>query len=213
MRARSIALLSAIVVLASAFGFPKGKDKNILPPYVLRARTVSVIIDPKAGIDPEDPNANRIALRNVEAAFLRWGRLEPAVAGQPADLIVVIRRGHQRPVSETIPDPRQNDRIGAITQTDNVTQIGGHQGNPNANPQAQGPQSTRFPESQTNPQLELGGQDDSFAVYDGSISKPLDAPAAWRYTAPDALRSRNVPAVDQFRKAIAAAEKAAASHP
>ena len=212
MRARSIALLSALVVLVSAFGFAKGKDKNILPPSVLRARTVSVIIDPAAGIDPEDPNANQIARRDVEAALLRWGRLEPAVAGQSADLIVVVRRGHQRPVSETMPDPRQNDRIGAINQTDNVTQIGGHQGNPNSNPQSQGPQANRFPQS-TNPQLELGGQDDSFSVYDGSISKPLDAPAAWRYVAPDALRPHNVPAVDQFRKAIAAAEKAAANHP
>jgi hypothetical protein len=211
MRARSVALLSALVVLASAFGFPKGKDKNILPPFVLRAHTVSVIIDPEAGMDPEDPNANQIARRDVEAALLRWGRLEPALAEQPADLIVVIRRGHQRPVSETIPDPRQNDRIGGINQTDNVTQMGGHQGNPN--PQNQGPQATRFPQSQTSPQLEMGGQDDSFAVYDGSVSKPLDAPAAWRYVASDALRPHNVPAVDQFRKAIAAAEKAAANHP
>jgi hypothetical protein len=211
MRARSIALLSAIVVLAGTPGFTRGKDKNILPPYVLRARTVSVVIEPGAGIDPEDPNANQIARRDVEAAFLRWGRLEPAVAGQPADLIVVIRRGHQRPVSETIPDPRQNDRIGGVNQTDNTTQIGGHQGNPN--PQTQGPQATRFPQSPISPQLEMGGQDDSFAVYDGSVSKPLDSSPAWRYVAPDALRPHNVPAVDQFRKAVAAAEKAAANHP
>lgn len=211
MRARSIALLSALAVLVSALGLAKGKDKNILPPYVLRARTVSVVIDPGAGIDPEDPNANQIARRDVESALLRWGRFEPVLVGQPADLIVVIHRSHQRPVSETMPDPRQNDRIGGVNQTDDATQIGGRQGNPN--PQTQGPQATRFPESRTSPQLEIGGQDDSFAVYDGSASKPLDTPAAWRYTAPDALRSRTVPAVDQFRKAIAAAEKAAANHP
>ena len=211
MRTRSIALLPALVVLATAFGSPKGKDKNILPPSVLRARTVSVIIDPSAGMDLEDPNANQIARRDVEAAFLRWGRLEPAIAGQPADLVVVIRRGHQRPVSETMPDPRQNDRIGVINQTDNATQIGGHQGNPY--PQSQAPQATRYPQSPSNPQLEIGSQDDSFVVYDGSLPKPLDAPAVWRYVAPDALRPHNVPAVDQFRKAIAAAEKAAASHP
>jgi hypothetical protein len=210
MRARSVALLSALVVLASAFGFTKGKDKNILPPYVLRARTVSVVIDPSAGIDPEDPNANQIARRDVEAAFLRWGRLEPAIAEQPADLIVVIHRGHQRLVSETIPDPRQNDRIGGVNSTDNTTQIGGHQGTP---PQNSGSPGSRFPQSSTNPQLEVGGQDDSFAVYDGSVSKPLDSPAAWRYVAPDALRPHTVPAVDQFRKAVAAAEKAAANHP
>jgi len=211
MRARSIALLSALVVLASAFGFPKGKDKNILPPFVLRARTVSVIIDPEAGMDLEDPNANQIARRDVEAAFLHWGRLEPALAEQPADLIVVIRRGHHRLVSETIPDPRQNDRIGGISSADDGPVVGARQGSPN--PQTQGPPGSRSPQSATSPQLEMGGQDDSFVVYDGSVSKPLDAPAAWRYVAPDALRPHNVPAVDQFRRAIAAAEKAAASHP
>src|SRR3954454_9581774 len=106
MRAR-LFTLPAIVVLFGALGFAKGKAKNALPPYVLSAHTVSVIIDPDAGMDVEDPNANQIARRDVEAALLSWGRLEPALAGQPADLVIVIRRGHQRIVSDTIPDPRQ----------------------------------------------------------------------------------------------------------
>ncbi len=75
----------------------------------------------------EDPNANQIARRDVEAAFLHWGRLEPALAEQPADLIVVIRRGHRRLVSETIPDPRQNDRIGGISSADDGPTLGARQ--------------------------------------------------------------------------------------
>jgi hypothetical protein len=37
-------------------------------------------------------------------------------------------------------------------------------------------------------------------VYRGGIEYPLDSPAVSRYRAKDALRSPQVPAVDQFRK-------------
>ncbi len=212
MRARST-VLSAIIVLVGALGFAKGK-KDILPPYVLTARTVSVVIDPNAGFSiDDDPNANQIARRDVEAALLSWGRLEPALAGQPADLIIVIRRGHHRLVSETIPDPRQNDRIGGINTSDSATQIGGRQGPPSQSPDSATLPGSRFPQSVPTPQTEIGGQDDFFAVYNGSVPKPLDAPPAWRYISPDGLRSHSVPAVAEFRKALAAAEKAAAKNP
>lgn len=208
MRLR-LTILSA-VVLSGVLGYAKGKAKDILPPYVLRARTVAVIIDPDAGIAPDDPNANQIARKDVEAAMLKWGRFEPVLVGQPADVIVVIRRGHERMVSQTIPDPRQNDRIGGVNSSDDGIQIGGRQGTPSA--QTSGTSSARLPQSSSSssPRTEVGGQDDSFAVYDGSVSNPLDAPPAWRYMARNALRAPTVPAVDEFRKAIAAAEKAAA---
>ena len=93
MRIRSIALV--IALFAGSFALAKGK-KDILPPYVLTAQTVSVVIDPDSGIDPDDPRANEIARKDVEAAILKWGRLEPIIAGQPADLIIVIRRGQKR---------------------------------------------------------------------------------------------------------------------
>lgn len=210
MRARSL-VFPAIIVLTAALGFAKGKTKDVLPPYVLTARTVSVVIDPNSGISMDDPNGNQIARKDVESALLSWGRLEPALAGQPTDLIIVIRRGHHRLVDETMPDPRQNDRIGGVNPTDNSTQLGGRQGMPT--PDSSNLPGARPPQFPSNPQAEIGAQDDSFAVYNGSVLNPLDAPPAWRYVAPDALQPHTVPAVGQFRKAVAAAEKAAAKNP
>lgn len=210
MRARSLAF-PVIIVLTAALGFAKGKTKDALPPYVLTARTVSVVIDPNSGVPMDDPNGNQIARRDVEAALLSWGRLTPALAGQPADLIIVLRRGHHRLVDETMPDPRQNDRIGGVNPTDNSTQLGGRQGMPT--PDSSNLPGARPPQFPSGPQTEIGDQDDSFAVYNGGISNPLDAPPAWRYLAPDGLRPHTVPAVGQFRKAVAAAEKAAAKNP
>jgi hypothetical protein len=210
MRARSTALFIG-TVLAASMVLAKGK-KEILPPYVLTARTVSVVIDPHAGITlDDDPNANQIARRDVEAALQSWGRFEPALTGQPTDLIIVIRRGHGRRVDETMPDPRQNDRIGGINSSNDTMSVGGRQGTPPGQPSS-GPPASRFPQAPAAPQTEIGGEDDSFAVYNGTIARPLDASPAWRYTAHDALHPHNVPAVDQFRKAVAAAEKAA-NHP
>ena len=48
-------------------------------------------------------------------------------------------------------------------------------------------------------------------VYEGKVEKPLDGAPGWKYVADDGLRPHNVPAVEEFRKAVAAAEKAAAA--
>jgi len=205
---RRFAMLSVVFVLFGSLGSAKGKAKDVLPFSVLRARTVAVIIDPDAGIALDDPNANQIARKDVEAALLKWGRFEPVLVGQPADLIIVIRRGPQRLVSETIPDPRQNSRTGGVNSTDDSIQVGGRRGTPPS--QTSGSAGSPLPQSSTHPRTEIGGPEDSFAVYDGSISNPYDRPPVWRYMARDALRSPAVPAVDEFRQAVAAAEKAAA---
>jgi hypothetical protein len=209
MRLRLAAIVVALFV--GSIALAKGK-KDILPPYVLNAKTVSVVIDPDSGIDPEDPRANETARKDVEAALLRWGRLEPMIAGQPADLIIVVRRGQKHLVNETIPDSRQNDRTGVINPTDNGVQIGGQRGQPASS----GPIGSTQSNAQApvpSIQAEMGQQDDTFAVYDGSVQHPLNMPAAWRYIGRDGLRPHSVPAVDEFRKAVAAAEKAAQKKP
>jgi hypothetical protein len=201
----TVGLLMAVPVLA------KSKDK-VLPPYILQAHTVAVIVDPAAGVDPEDPQANRIAQHDVETALMNWGRFQRVMGPEGADLIIVIRKGHGRLVDATISDPTQNNRPGAINTTDNGMSVGAQ--NPNRQPNMGDPngagQQTQ-PRPSTQPQMEIGGTDDSFVVFDGTVAKPLNGAPGWRYTAPDGLRPHSVPAVEQFKKAVAAADKAAAA--
>lgn len=200
--------LFALTLLVS-FAFAKDKNKTTLPAYVLRARTVAVIIDPGAGMSIDDPRANQDAQKDVETALLNWGRFEPVLDRRSADLIIVVRKGSGRPVDETIPDARQNNRSGVINPTDNGVQMGGQRG---SQPDLSGgPAGPNQPSPQ--PQMEMGEADDSFTVFQGNVDKPLDAPPAWRYVARDGLGSRAVPAVAAFKKAVEAADKAAAKKP
>ncbi|MBS1800975.1 MAG: hypothetical protein JSS95_14265 [Acidobacteria bacterium] len=207
MRIQTTAVLVA-ALLAGPSVLARGK-KEVLPPYVLTAKTVSVVIDPASGISPEDPLANQTARKDVEKALANWGRFEPMLTGQPADLIIVVRRGQKHLVNETMPDPRQNDRAGVINPSDDGVQLGGKHGQPVNTDPVGATQQGATPSMQT----EIGPQEDSFAVYNGTLAHPLEAPPAWRYMAPGALRPHSVPAVDEFRKAVAAAEKAAQTKP
>ncbi len=197
-------ILFAVVLLAASSGFAKDKTKAILPAYVLRAQSVTIMVDADAGISVDNPLANQTAQKDVETAMLRWGRLNPVLSPQLADLIIVVRKGNGRLVDQTIPDPRQNNRPGSITQTDNSVSVGAQHG-PQSSPSA--------PPTTAPSQTEIGTTYDSFVVYEGHVNNPLDNPPAWRYVAQDALHSHDVPAVDEFRKAVAAAEKAAAKKP
>ena len=209
MQKRAMAVF-AVGFLLSATGFAKDKKKNILPAYVLTARTVTVMIDPDAGVSIEDPRANEIARKDVEAALLTWGRFELRMNAVGADLIIMVRKGHGRTVEPTISDPRQNNPVGSITPIDGGLGVGAQHGQP---PGQTGPASGA---GSPHPQIEGGGSDDSFAVYRGDPDQPDDprnSALAWHYVASDALQSPSVPAVDRFRKAIADAEKAAAKGP
>jgi hypothetical protein len=201
---KRVSALFAVSLLVT-LGFAKDK-KNALPAYVLSAKTVAIIIDPNAGISIDDPRANQDAQKDVEAAFLSWGRFEPVLSRQTADLIIVLRRGNGRMMNETIPDPRQNDRAGVMTPTDNGVSMGGQHGSQPGMPG--GPGMGPGPQS---PQTEIGHADDSFVVYKGGEENPLDTPPAWRYVAMDGLSPHLVPAVAAFRKAVENAEKAAAA--
>ena len=68
---------------------------------------------------------------------------------------------------------------------------------------------TMDPRGSPRMQNEIGPSDDMMEVYRGRISSPLDAPPVWRYIRKDCLRpiANQVPAVEEFRKAIAEAEK------
>jgi hypothetical protein len=220
MRKRLVAL-STIGLLMTVPVLGKSKDKT-LAPYILQARTVAVIVDPGAGVDPEDPRANQVAQKDVETALMNWGRFQPIMSTAEADLIIVVRRGHGRLVDGTITDPRQNDRVGVINPTDNGIGVGAQRGpQPGLGggdsgvryPQGGNPQSgAPSPQPSTpTPQLEVGGGDDWFTVYEGKVAKPLNGAPGWRYIASDGLRPHSVPAVEEFKKAVAAGEKAAAA--
>lgn len=207
---RRLAGFVMVSLLIAVPGLAKSKDKT-LPPYILTARTVAVIIDSSAGIDPEDPRANQVAQKDVETALVNWGRFEPVIGSTGADLLIVIRKGHGKLVDTTIGDPRQNNRAGVINPTDNGINVGAQHGNP---PNPGGAPIGVGPPSQSQspqPQMEIGGREDSFLVFDGKVEKPLDGAPGWRYMAQDGLKPHGVPAVDEFRKAVAAADKAAAA--
>jgi hypothetical protein len=70
-RALSLTLLLLAVLAANA----KDKKKVVLPDYVLKARTVLIVINPEAGTSLQNPNANWIAQQDVEKAIMNWGRL------------------------------------------------------------------------------------------------------------------------------------------
>jgi hypothetical protein len=206
MRKRT-SILHAVVLLLVSSAFAKDKTKSTMPVYVVHARTVAVIIDPDAGISVDDPQANHVAQKDVETALLNWGRFEPVMGTSAADLVIVVRKGHVRLVDETIPDPRQNNRAGAINPIDNGIAIGAQHGRqPNSSNAPPDSSPARSPS-----QTEIGSSDDSFTVYKGDVDKPLDSAPAWRYLAKDGLRPHTVPAVDAFRKALAEADKAAAA--
>jgi hypothetical protein len=57
------------------------------------------------------------------------------------------------------------------------------------------------------PQEEIGQSQDTFVVYRGNRDRPLELPPVWRYASKDGLESPNVPAVEQFQKVVAEAEK------
>jgi hypothetical protein len=94
MVSRKLTLI--VLILSSLVAAGKDKKKATLPEDILKAHTVWVIVDPTAGVDIDDPNANRIARADVEKALVQWGRLEPVTNADMADLIITVRKGHDK---------------------------------------------------------------------------------------------------------------------
>lgn len=201
-RSRLLFGAGALVLVAGVAGpaWAKGKPKRVLPDYVLTAHTVAVLVDPEAGVSIEDPRANQVAQKDVESALTEWGRYLPILSTGQADLIIVVRRGHGKLADVTIRDPRQNDRPGAVTTSDSSIGPAAQHGN--------GPVENQ---GRPQPQADVGGADDDFEVYQGNVANPLDGPAVWRWVRKDGLHPHDVPAVDEFRKAVAETEKAIAA--
>ena len=207
--------LLAITVIILCSALASAKKKAILPADVLRARTVAVIIDPSAGVDARDPNANRAARADVEKALDQWGRFTLVQEALTADLVITVRKGNGKLVQPTIGGTPINgtppvNGSTTSTPTQSTTRAGVRWGGGNPNDPSSAQPSTPVP------QIEAGSSQDMFVVYRGTTdpnSSPLDAPSVWRYSGKDALASPSVPAVEAFRKLIAESEKELASHP
>src|ERR1700678_957891 len=123
------------IILCSALA--SAKKKAVLPADVLRARTVLVIVDPTAGVDVRDPNANRVARTDVEKALDQWGRFTLVQEGFTADLVMVVRKGNGKLVQTTIGGTPINGTPpvggGTTTSPSETTARGGVRwsGNPN----------------------------------------------------------------------------------
>ena len=146
MSARLASPLLVAALLAVSIGplAAKDKKKQVLPEYVLRARTVRVVVAPDSGEPLDQPMANSNARENVEKALSEWGRYQVVMDGQEADLVISVRTGNGRMVRPTIKGGPIDQRGGVAQGTDSTIRIGGAQGrapgsDPTMSPQDQGP--------------------------------------------------------------------------
>ncbi len=210
-------LTLVVLLLSSLAAYGKDKKKAPLPEDILKAHTAWVVVDPTAGVDIDDPNANRIARADVEKALVKWGRLEPVTNAEMADLIITVRKGHSKIADGTLGGTQVNRPPPFIVQsTDSSihaaggTRGGGMPDNPvDASTSGAPATDSAYPGNpgRPSPQAEIGATQDMFVVYRSRAANALNAPPVWRYSAKDALQSPNVPAVEEFRALIAQSEK------
>ncbi|HEY2118551.1 MAG TPA: hypothetical protein VGH37_05145 [Candidatus Acidoferrum sp.] len=208
MSRKSWFLVALALCLTSSVALSKKKEKPVVPELLLRAQTMVVLIQPDAGEPMNEPTANRKAREDVEKAFMSWGRYRLVQEAQSADIVVTVKKGSEKATTPTVNGGPVDQRPVTMETTDNQIRIGAQQGRPINGSQA--PDQTA-PEGRAHPGVEAGSSDDSFLVYQGGDSyTPYSAPL-WSYNAKNGLRAPDVKAVQEFRKVITEAEKAAAA--
>jgi hypothetical protein len=214
MRGKSAMVAPAAMVamalglaLAAGMASAKKKEKVLLPDFVLKAETVVVLILPDSAEPMDDPFANRKAQEEVEKALMKWGRFRLAQDASTADLVIAVKKGTGKMANPTINGGPVDSRPGTIETTDNQIRIGAQQGRPPNGPETG---DTTDSGGRASPGVEVGTTEDMLEVFRANIySGRGDAPV-WSYKAKDGLKPPSVTAVDQFRKAVEEAEKAAA---
>ena len=180
----------------------KDKKKQLLPEDVLRAQTVMVVIHPDAGEAMTAPLANRNAQDEVERAITKWGRFDLVMDAYTADLIIAVRKGNKS--GPIIAHSPADNRPVIFQPGIGDARIGQQQGRPpDLSQPLPGDTANRGPQLGT----QVFSSDDTFEVYRGRMEYPLDASPVWRYIAKDSLNAPQVPAVEQFRKALEESEK------
>jgi hypothetical protein len=210
-RAR-ITIFFLIVLAVAPLASGKDKKKQVLPDYVLKAQTITVVIRPEAGEPLTSPTANRAAQVNVMNALAKWGRYRVVSDAQTADLIVAVQKGHANgPTIHNSPTDSQPIILdgGAPPADGGVPPAGVSRTSPDLTTLGQGRSSNRTPTISN----EAGMSEDSFEVYMGGINHPLDAPPVWRYVAKDALNNPPLTAVEQFRNAVSDSDKVSQQKP
>jgi hypothetical protein len=149
-----------------------------------------------------DPGGNKTAREDVEKALMEWGRLKPTMTMSQADLVIVVRKGNKQAMNPTVAGQPPNDRPVIVQGTDNTIRVGGQQGRSPDAAENGGPLS---------PKAGMGGEigptEDLFTVYLGRTEDALKRGPLWRYGRKDALKSPDVPAVGEFKKAVDEAVK------
>ncbi len=201
-------LLVFLLCLFSPFAVSKKKDKPVVPEILLRAQTVVVLIQAEVGEPMNDPTANSKAREEVEKALMRWGRYRLVQETSSADIVVRVKKGSDKAATPTINGGPVDSRPVTVESTDNAIRIGAKQGHPTDGSQ-QIPEAIST-DGRAHPGVEAGPSEDTFQVYIGGESYRPYSASIWSYRAKNALQAPEVVAVQQFRKAITDAEKAAA---
>lgn len=206
MRVRLMALFAGIAVLASCV-VAKKKEKQVLPDVVLKAESVSVVIQPDAKEPLTDPNANLNAQRAVEEALMKWGKFRLALDANTADIVISVEKGSGKAASPTISGGPIDSRPVMVDSTDGQIRVGGQKGHP---PDTTSTSDPSAQDNRVHTGTQAGRSEDVLRLFVGGVEHPLDFPAVWTTSGKDALKAPEVEAVAELKKVFEESERIAA---